>query len=304
MGMQGLSIGGMAEQDIAGFIAAKKTTDAQLEGIKNAETAVTGAYNTATGYQQPYATGGQQDYSTLRQMVGDNAFATSVPGQYQSGEQQPGYTTPNFNFQEDPGYQFRQQEGQNAIQNSAAARGMGLSGATMKAMATYGSNLASQEYNNAYNRYLANNDQQRALYGMKLGQYNTNRGFGAGQQQQQYENQYQQNMARYGMRSNLAGYGTEAANNLSTLSTLYGNTRANLALGRGNAISNGYQAAANAAIGQGQHLQEIGSGNLGGNSGGGGSGGNGSGSFDFSSLGGMGGSGGSTSNMAMEGGYA
>lgn len=56
------------------------------------------------------------------------------------------------NWQQDPGYQFRLQEGQKAINNAAAARGMGNSGATMKALADYGQNAASAEYDKVYNR--------------------------------------------------------------------------------------------------------------------------------------------------------
>ena len=56
------------------------------------------------------------------------------------------------NWEQDPGYQFRMQEGMKAINNSAAARGMGNSGATLKALTRYGQDYASNEYNNAYNR--------------------------------------------------------------------------------------------------------------------------------------------------------
>lgn len=56
------------------------------------------------------------------------------------------------NWQQDPGYQFRMQQGMNAINASAGARGMRNSGATMKALMGYGQNLASQEYGNVYNR--------------------------------------------------------------------------------------------------------------------------------------------------------
>ena len=55
----------------------------------------------------------------------------------------------------DPSYQFRLQQGQNAIQSSAAAQGGLLSGATLKALQGYGQDMASQEYSNAYNRFNA-----------------------------------------------------------------------------------------------------------------------------------------------------
>lgn len=55
-------------------------------------------------------------------------------------------------FQADPGYQFRLQEGQRAINNSLLAQGLGLSGAQLRASQEYGQGLASQEYGNWFNR--------------------------------------------------------------------------------------------------------------------------------------------------------
>lgn len=55
-------------------------------------------------------------------------------------------------FVNDPGYQWRKQQGMDNIQASAAAGGGLLSGATLKALNQYNSDLASQEYMNAYNR--------------------------------------------------------------------------------------------------------------------------------------------------------
>jgi hypothetical protein len=59
-------------------------------------------------------------------------------------------------FQKDPGYQFRMDEGEKALEASAAARGGLLSGANLKAIGRYGQDYASGEYSNAYNRF--NND--------------------------------------------------------------------------------------------------------------------------------------------------
>ncbi len=73
---------------------------------------------------------------------------------------------PDFNrdftandFQEDPGYQFRMQEGQRALERSASARGRLNSGGTMRAIERYGQDNASGEYQNAYNRF--NQDRDR-----------------------------------------------------------------------------------------------------------------------------------------------
>ena len=58
-------------------------------------------------------------------------------------------------FQQDPGYAFRLQEGMKALERSAAARGGLLSGGMLKGAQQYGQDLASQEYMNAFNRYQA-----------------------------------------------------------------------------------------------------------------------------------------------------
>lgn len=59
-------------------------------------------------------------------------------------------------FQADPGYQFRMQEGQKAIARASAAKGLFSSG-TLKSLTDFNQNSASQEYQNAYSRF--NNDQ-------------------------------------------------------------------------------------------------------------------------------------------------
>lgn len=63
-------------------------------------------------------------------------------------------------FQKDPGYNFRMQEGMKALEGSAAARGSLNSGATLKALSRYGQDFASNEYNNAYNRFNADRDRR------------------------------------------------------------------------------------------------------------------------------------------------
>lgn len=55
-------------------------------------------------------------------------------------------------LQQDPGYQFRMSQGVNALDRSAAARGMLQSGAQSKALTQYGQGLASGELANAFQR--------------------------------------------------------------------------------------------------------------------------------------------------------
>lgn len=55
-------------------------------------------------------------------------------------------------FQKDAGYQARLDEGMRGINSGLAARGMGNSGAALKALTRFGQDYASNEYQNAYNR--------------------------------------------------------------------------------------------------------------------------------------------------------
>ncbi len=56
------------------------------------------------------------------------------------------------NYQADPGYQFRLQQGEQALRNMQAAQGGRFGGAAMKALVDYNQNAASQEFGNYANR--------------------------------------------------------------------------------------------------------------------------------------------------------
>lgn len=94
-------------------------------------------------------------------MAGQNADARTQPW-YDAGVEALGrlrdLTEPGSQMDElflDPGYQFRLQQGIDAINRSQAAKGSLKSGATLKKLVEYGQGVGSQEYGNAYNR-LAN----------------------------------------------------------------------------------------------------------------------------------------------------
>ena len=89
----------------------------------------------------PYKQAGDTSLSQLMgQMTPDGYFNQTYTGQ---------------DIYSDPSYQFRLQQGQDAIQSSAAAKGGLLTGATLKALQNDGQESASQEYSNAYNRFNA-----------------------------------------------------------------------------------------------------------------------------------------------------
>ncbi len=70
----------------------------------------------------------------------------------------PGVTAPDlssydqYEWQTDPGYEFRLSEGLRATEAMSGARGNRLSGGTLKDAMTYGQRMGSQEYMNIYNR--------------------------------------------------------------------------------------------------------------------------------------------------------
>lgn len=59
---------------------------------------------------------------------------------------------PGYDYTASPGYQFRFNEGQRAIQGSAAARGSMLSGGTLKDLMKYGEGLAAADFGDSFNR--------------------------------------------------------------------------------------------------------------------------------------------------------
>ena len=68
----------------------------------------------------------------------------------------------------DPGYQFNLQEGNRALDRRQAASGNYFSGSALREAQNYGQGLANTTYNDAYNRWLANNNQLAGASGAGL----------------------------------------------------------------------------------------------------------------------------------------
>lgn len=86
--------------------------------------------------------------------AGYTALNQLTKGTVDGGEFNRNFTLGDFN--RDPGAEFRRSEGQRGLESSASARGGILSGGALKAISRYNSDVASQEYGAAYNRF--NND--------------------------------------------------------------------------------------------------------------------------------------------------
>lgn len=70
-------------------------------------------------------------------------------------------------FQATPGYDFRKQQGIDAIDASAATRGGLMSGKTLQDLTTFGDGLASQEYGNYMQRLAGMTDMGMGAAGMQ-----------------------------------------------------------------------------------------------------------------------------------------
>lgn len=77
----------------------------------------------------------------------------------------------------DPSYQFRMNEGQRALERSAAARGGALSGGALRRQTRYAQDYASTEYTNIYNR-IANIAGMGQVYNSNVTQAGLNTAYG------------------------------------------------------------------------------------------------------------------------------
>jgi hypothetical protein len=78
-----------------------------------------------------------------------------------------GFDPSQANLEQTPGYQFNLSQGLKAVQNSAAARGLGISGAAQKGAANYATGLADNTQNTQANMFWNNqNNAYNKLYGL------------------------------------------------------------------------------------------------------------------------------------------
>ena len=82
-----------------------------------------------------------------------DAQIAELEGQIAASQQGGGVAGPDYSaFFESPGYQFRFDEGIRAVDRSASARGMLMSGGQLRELQRYGQGFASGEFGNYANR--------------------------------------------------------------------------------------------------------------------------------------------------------
>lgn len=129
---------------VSGLRATKATDRAanhQVSGLKNAQAEL-----------NPYMQTGKQANTMLQNSLSSGSLGgTFTPG----------------DLTQDPGYQFRLQQGEQALGRKQSAGGGVFSGAALKEAQQFGQGLADQTYNDAFSRWL---QEQQNTYGILSGQ--------------------------------------------------------------------------------------------------------------------------------------
>lgn len=211
--------------------AAENAQQLQAQEAQNSLNFQEQEWNTQQQNEAPFLEAGQGAIGNLSQMV-NQGNAGQGPLAPWTGT----FSAPTAAQAEaTPGYQFQAQQGEQAVQNSAAASGGLLTGGTLKAEQNYGQGLASENYQNTFNNALT---QYQTAY-----------------------NTFQNNAANaYNREAGIAGIGQTAANQLGTEGQQAASNTANINLTTGaqqgadiqNAAfqtASGYTGAANALSG-------------------------------------------------------
>jgi hypothetical protein len=157
----GLKIGGSILKSKNSKKAAKRAADAQVAAQREALALQKEMFDKQVSLQEPFRQAGVSSTAELMRQMGLGGDAAS---------QGYGNMLRDFSaedFQADPGYAFRLQEGLKALDRTAAMRGKMMSGQALKAAGRYSQDVASQEYQNAYDRY---NKNRQMRYGFLGGQ--------------------------------------------------------------------------------------------------------------------------------------
>jgi hypothetical protein len=205
-----------------GASASKSAANTQAGAANNAANLQYQATQNAQANLAPYNQLGQSAINPLLNAMGyNNDFSVNSNSPLQ---QQFSFNASNLD--QTPGYQFALQQGLKSVQNSAASRGLGLSGAQLKGATNYATGLADQTYNQQYQNALSTYNTN-----YNTASNNANRLAGIVQQGQNSAAQ-------------VGSMGMTGAANQGNLLTQAGNANAAGTVGSANALSSGLNTAA------------------------------------------------------------
>jgi len=197
---------------LIGAAGARQAASTSADASANALALQKQIYEQQTALNAPYTGAGLTAQNKMLSLLGLGGN-TSAPGY---GQYAKDFSMADY--QADPGYAFRLSEGMKQLGHQAAARGGAISGQTMTGLQDYAQNSASQEYQNAYNRYQQNRTNQLQPLGnlMSSGQAAANQ------------------------QSNAAGtYGANAAGTMTSAGNVAGSAQLGAATTLGNALNTG-----------------------------------------------------------------
>ncbi|HBO1919656.1 TPA: tail fiber domain-containing protein [Pseudomonas aeruginosa] len=142
-----------------GADAAKDAANAQAAAANNAARLTQQQFDQLRKDLAPFVSLGTGSQNALLQAMGytptfkDGQLSGLAVSPKAALQQQFSFT--GKDLQNTPGYQFALNQGLRAVQNSASAQGLGLSGAQLKGATQYATGLADQTYGDQYNRALS-----------------------------------------------------------------------------------------------------------------------------------------------------
>jgi hypothetical protein len=218
--------------------AAKDAAQTQANAAAQAEQTQQNQFNQTEKNLLPFLQAGQGNLSQLEALLagGPGQGILTNPMQQLGAPQQ--YNMPAFTaqqYQQSPGYAAQLQGGQQALQNAGANTTGAMSGNVLKALQGYGTGLANQDFQQAYQNYATN-------YQNQFGANNSN-----------YWNQYnamnQQNSNAFNWLSQLSGMGQNAAAQTGGFGANAATNIGSAQIGAGNALAAGQVGQANALTG-------------------------------------------------------
>lgn len=188
----------------------------------------------------PFLQAGQTSIGDLMKGLQNGTFG---PGSLPAA---PSFTAPTLEqAQQNPGYQFAQQQGSKGILEGSAAAGGAISGGTLKALDQFNQELGTTNYQQVFNNALTGYQAQLAQYGTNLQAQN-----------QEFNQVVAPAQIGSGTAASLATAGNNAATNIGSLMTGIGNAQAAGTIGTGNAISGGLSGVSN-SVSQGLLLSQL-----------------------------------------------
>ena len=140
---------------LLGALGSQSAANTQANAQQQAAQTQMQMFNTINQQQQPFIQSGYGANTTLSELLG----SSGTPGTNVGTTGLPqGYLTQQFNptqqqLEQYPGYQFAQQQGQQAVQNADAPTVGAMSGAAMKDLTNFATQTANTYYGNYFNQF-------------------------------------------------------------------------------------------------------------------------------------------------------